>query len=170
MASSVKHPFATFPVLSSEHLTLRRIVPADAPAVREVSFYDGVAAATDEEAIAIMDRIERDYARGDSVHWGVCLRGADEVLGTCGFYRGYPNDVGEVGYILREAYRGRGLMTAALRLVLAFGLEEMRLDGIVAYTDPSNAASIAVLTRSGFHEVPSGRDESKFSFATTGPS
>lgn len=162
MTSPVKHSFATFPALSSEQLTLRRVVPADAPDIREISFYDGVAATTDEEAIAILEHIERDYQRGDSLHWGICLRDADEVVGTCGFYRGYPDNVGEIGYILREAYRGRGLMTAAIRLVLAFGLDEMRLDGIVAYTDRSNEASHAVLTRSGFQEVPSDREQSKF--------
>lgn len=56
-------------------------------------------------------------------------------------------------------------MTAALRLVLAFGLEEMGLAGIVAYTDPTNAASIAVLKRSGFREVPSDREASMFSLS-----
>lgn len=160
---SAKHPFATFPVLSSGGLILRRVVPSDAPAVREISFYDGVAATTEDEAVAMLERIERDYAEGDSVHWGICLRGSDEVVGTCGFYRGYPGNVGEIGYLLREAYRGRGVMTAALRQVIAFGLEEMRLDGIVARTEPSNAASIGVLERLGFREVRSDPEELTFS-------
>lgn len=159
----MKHRFASFPVLSSRELNLRRLVAGDAATVREISFYDGVGAATEREASEIMERIEQDYDRGDSVHWGICLRGDDEVLGTCGFYRGYPANVGEIGYILREPYRGRGIMTAALRLVLPFGLYEMGLAGVVAYADPANAASIGVLTRSGFAEVSRDSEGSKYS-------
>jgi ribosomal-protein-alanine N-acetyltransferase len=167
----VKHPFVTFPVLSHEGLILRRVVPSDAPTIQEISYYDGVPAATPEEAVVMLQQIEQDYARGDSVHWGICRRGVDEVVGTCGFYRGYPGNVGEIGYVLREEYRGRGIMTAALRRVIAFGFEEIRLHGIDAYTDPANAASIGVLKRLGFGEVPSAEGELKFSLrhASDGP-
>ena len=116
----IKHAFVTFPLLSNEGLILRRVVRSDASAIQEISYYDGVAAATAEEAAVMLEQIERDYVQGDSVHWGICVRGSDVVVGTCGFYRGYPGNVGEIGYILREAYRGRGIMTAALRQVVAF--------------------------------------------------
>lgn len=158
-----KHSFVTFPVLSNERLTLRRVVPSDASAIQEISYYDGVAAATAEEAAVMLEQIERDYAQGDSVHWGICVGDANEVVGTCGYYRGYPGNVGEIGYVLREAYRGRGIMTAALRQVIDFGLDEMRLDGVVAYTDPANTASIGVLERLGFSKVPYEGEELKFS-------
>jgi ribosomal-protein-alanine N-acetyltransferase len=153
----------TFPQLSDGDLILRRVVPSDASAIQEISYYDGIAAATSDEAVGMLEQIEKDYARGDSIHWGICVRGSDEVVGTCGFYRGYPGNIGEVGYILREAYRGRGIMTAALRQVIAFGLEELALDGIIAFTDPSNVASIGVLQRLGMREVPSDGEELKFS-------
>lgn len=161
--AAAQHPFATFPVLSDERLVLRRVVPSDAATIQEISFYDGVAAANVEQAAEMLEKIERDYARGDSVHWGICLRGSDEVVGTCGFYRGYVGNVGEIGYVLREAYRGRGIMTAALRQVIAFGLEEICLDSISAFTDATNAASINVLKRLGFAEVASAQEELKFS-------
>lgn len=152
-----------FPLLSNDRLLLRRVVPGDVSAIREISVYDGVWAESDPEAVEILARIERDYRRGESIHWGICLPGSDEVVGTCGFYRGFAGKVGEVGYILRPAFRGRGIMTAALELVTAYGLNELRLDEIVAYADPSNEPSIAVLLRLGFRGVPSGRDELKFS-------
>lgn len=158
----MKHSFLTFPRLSNVDLILRRVVPSDASAVQEISYYDGVAAATVEEAAVMLEQIERDYDQGDSVHWGICVRGSDEVLGTCGFYRGYPDNVGEIGYILRVAYRGRGIMTAALRQVVAFGLNEMHLAGVVAYTDPTNAASVGVLKRLGFREEPTAGEELRF--------
>ncbi len=149
------HPaFSAFPTLTSDHVTLRALTLDDVPFVREISFYDGVAATTDEAAAGMLQRIEADMARGTSLHWGICLTGSDEVVGTCGFYRGFANDVGEIGYVLREAYRGRGIATDALRLVVAFGLDAMGLRAVVAYTSPKNQASRAVLARLGFRPVP----------------
>lgn len=152
---AVRHRFDAFPVLSNDRLLLRRVVASDAAVVREISFYDVVPATSDREATAMLERIDRDYRRGESVHWGICMRGSAEVVGVCGFYRGYPDDVGEVGYALRKAYRGRGIMTSALRLVVAFGLEDMKLAGIVAYAEPANVASAGVLERSGFERATS---------------
>ena len=159
----VRHYFDAFPELSSEDLILRRITPDDAPTIREISFYDGVPAASEQEVLLILERIEQDYAQGDTVHWGICLQGVDEVVGTCGFYRGYPDNVGEIGYVLKEAYRGRGNMTKALRRVITFGLEEMALAGVVAYTDAANLASRGVLNRLGFREISSSQERLKFS-------
>ena len=147
-------PFTTVPVLTNDHVTLRALTLDDMPFVREISFYDSVAATTDEEAAGMLQRIQGDVARGTSLHWGICLAGSDAVVGTCGFYRGFANGVGEIGYVLREAYRGRGIATAALRLVVAFGLDVMRLRSVVAYTSPKNEASRAVLARLGFRQVP----------------
>lgn len=39
--------------------------------------------------------------------------------GTSGFYRGFSNGTGEIGYVLREPFPGRGIMTDAVRLVIA---------------------------------------------------
>lgn len=156
-------PFATFPLLSNERLHLRRVVPSDVAVIQEITYYDGVASTSLSEALAMMEQIEQDSAKGDTVHWGICVKGSDEVVGTCGFYRGFAGNAGEIGYILRARYRGRGIMTSALSPVIAFGLKEMALNVIHAYTDPSNTASIGVLERLGFHQVPAARAELKFS-------
>lgn len=135
-------------------MVLRRVLPEDAPDVREISFYDGVPAADDDQARAMLARIDGDMAAGVGLHWGIAPVGASRLAGTVGFYRGYPDNVGEVGYALCAAYRGRGLMTEAVRLAVAFGFERLRLAAVVAYTAPDNLASQAVLARVGFVAVP----------------
>lgn len=152
---SATRRFESFPVLSGGRSVLRRVVHADVPDVREITFYDGVAAEDDARAGAIVAAIDADYERGESVHWGICPRPSDRVVGTVGFYRGYPGDVGEIGYVLRPDHRGRGLMAEAVRLAATFGREKMGLAAIVAYVEPGNHASVAVLRRAGFAEVPS---------------
>lgn len=145
----------TVPELANDRVRLRAVVAADAPSIVEISFYDGVAAASETDALTMLAWIEADRARGESLHWGICLAGGDEVVGTIGFYRGFGGDVGEVGYVLRPAVRGRGIMTRALELVVHDGLSRLGLSAVVARTDPTNQPSIALLRRAGFREVPS---------------
>lgn len=139
------------PRLENEGVYLRQLTPSDVADIREISFYDGHAAESAEEALAMLERIGEDVARGESVHWGVFLQGTDACVGTCGFYRGFVGGTGEIGYVMRERFRGRGIMTTAVTLVVAHGFGVLGLDRIVADVAPDNAASIRLLERLGFH-------------------
>lgn len=125
---------------------------ARSAAGREFTVYDGIPAVTDEAAVNILRRIELDQQRGEAIHWGICPTGGGRIVGTCGYYRGFDDHVGEIGYVLGERSRGRGFMTESVRLIVAFGFDVMKLSKVVAYTDPGNVPSIAVLRRSGFTE------------------
>ena len=57
---------------------------------------------------------------------------------------------GQIGYELHPDYWGKGLMTEAVRAVVACGHETFRLNRIDAWTMPGNAASDRVLEKSGF--------------------
>lgn len=134
-------------------MTLRKALISDASDAREFTVYDGVPVATDEEAVAVLRRIEDDQERGEAIHWGICPAGWERVVGTCGYYRGFADQVGEIGYILGDRYRGRGYMAESVRLAVGFGFEVMELATVVAYTDATNLPSMAVLRRCGFTEV-----------------
>lgn len=103
-----------------------------------------------------------DFARGETVHWGICGRDGREILGTCGYYRGFADNTGEIGYILSDAHRGQGIMTEAVRLVVEFGFRVMKLSRIIAITDPEKAGSIAVLERAGFQRLTVKPGEVRF--------
>lgn len=141
-------------MLESRRLRLRKVLVADAGSITDLCFYDGVAASNEQEAAVVLERIERDYLRGESLHWGICLEGGEGIVGTCGFYRGFEDNTGEVGYVLQAGSRGQGIMTEALELVVSFGFEALGLDRIVAHTSHGNERSIAVLRRVGFDPVP----------------
>jgi hypothetical protein len=55
-----------------------------------------------------------------------------------------------IGYELHPELLGQGLMTEAVRAVVACGHETFRLNRIDAWTMPGNAASDRVLEKSGF--------------------
>jgi RimJ/RimL family protein N-acetyltransferase len=59
--------------------------------------------------------------------------------------------VGELGYLLAPEARGRGVMSAAVRLLVSWGFgAPMRLARVQAMTHPANARSAALLERLGF--------------------
>ncbi len=58
-----------------------------------------------------------------------------------------------VGYMVDTAVRGRGVATAALRLVVAHAFDQLRLHRLDAGAMPSNVASQRVLEKAGFARV-----------------
>lgn len=138
------------PRLDHPRVYLRPLTPVDIPEIHEITYYDGRAAASTDEALAMLQRIGQDVARGESLHWGVFLNDTDVCVGTCGFYRGFADRTGEIGYVLHERYRGTGLMTAAVTRMIAYGFGALGLDRIVADVAPDNAPSIRLLERLGF--------------------
>jgi [ribosomal protein S5]-alanine N-acetyltransferase len=138
------------PVVECGRVRLRAVSGLDAAALLKVSFYDGVAARDEAHAREQLARIAGDQARGESVHWGIEDIASGALVGTVGYYRGFEQREGEVGYVLLLPWRGKGLMREALRCALAFGLDELGLRCVRARTAVTNAASIAVLARCGF--------------------
>jgi RimJ/RimL family protein N-acetyltransferase len=92
-----------------------------------------------------------EQAAGRGAYFVVECAGA--LAGACDIRLPDREDprIGEVGYLLAAAFRGRGVMTRALRLMVSWGLlGPLRLERVQALTHPSNAASAALLARLGF--------------------
>ncbi|CAN5604273.1 hypothetical protein BH11ACT8_BH11ACT8_12070 [soil metagenome] len=114
-------------------------------------------------------RWHRDYPRQDDVDaasmvgdgrstWGARHVVADlQAIGSIGFF-GPPQDGEvEVGYGLVPEARGRGLVTEALRALLA----DTDLLGVRvrASVEPSNAAGLRVLATTGFTELRGSNED-----------
>ena len=143
------------PTLTTENYILRNLTEADAANVISITFYEGQAATSVEETINIIRIVEQEQQKGNTLHWGIAERTTDKVIGGCGFYRGFLNKTGEVGYIIHKDHRGKGIMTEVLPVVLKFGFEFLYLEKIKAYTQKDNIASIALLLNNGFIKVKS---------------
>lgn len=78
----------------------------------------------------------------------------DALIGGIGLsnVRRGVSETSSLGYWVGEPYARRGLMTAALPLVLDFSFDRLRLHRLEAACLPSNAASRALLTRIGFQQ------------------
>ncbi len=143
-------PFDIFPELQDERILLREAREEDISSLLEILTYDGKSAQTPEEGRNNFTRIHQNYLNGETVNWVIEQKETKEPVGFVGYYRGFENSTGELGCILKAEFRGKGLMSPALRIAASFGINEMNLDHVIALTKPENEKAIALLNRNGF--------------------
>jgi [ribosomal protein S5]-alanine N-acetyltransferase len=146
-------PYHDFPNLNNEKVSLRQILDSDVSQLIEISFYDSIQASSLAEAVSMNMKINDDYLNGNSIHWGIIDNHSQQIVGTCGYYRGFENAEGELGCVLLPQFSGRGFMTSAMRLAMDFGIEYMGLIRIKAVTGVQNMSAIRLLERLNFRKV-----------------
>ena len=148
-------PYSQFPVINGDRISLRQIKDSDINDIIDISFYDGKQASSYDEAKVMQDNINTDYTQGNSVHWAIVDNDTSNIVGTCGYYRGFDFDTGELGCVLLPPYRGKGYMTSALEMAIYFGKKDMGLTKIIAITTPQNTKAIMLLDRLDFKLISS---------------
>ena len=108
----------------------------------------------------ILNWMSRRFVAGRGCAWLIEEREAGSPLGAIRINRmDRAWRCGEIGYESHPDFWGRGLMTEAVRAVVACAHGRFELNRIEAWTLPSNDASDRVLTKAGF--VYEGRAQTK---------
>ena len=150
--------FQPFPTLQTARLHLRELTPEDANELfflrsdaQVLRYLDKHPAKSVEEAIAFIDTINKEQLNGDTVMWGIALNESPVLIGTIGYWRMQKEHYrAEIGYVLHPAHQGKGIMDEAMKAVLQYGFEKMKLHSVEANTNPANAASQKLLEKNGF--------------------
>lgn len=140
----------SYPTIKNDKVLLRPITAKDIPAIVSICFYDALQAKTIEEANAMQIQIEQDIGDGNSIHWGIISNVTNEIVGTCGYYRGLEKGEGELGCVLLPQFYGNGFMTEAMKLAIDYGLNKMGLKRIWAVTTNENLKAVKLLERLNF--------------------
>ncbi len=159
-----KPPYESFPVLSGEKIMLRQIDPAEIIEIVDISFYNAKKASTESEALQMLEKINQDYLKSESIHWGIVFKSTNKIMGSCGFYRGFDNACGELGCVLLPAYQGNGFMTNALQLSIRFGIQNIGLKKIIAITSRDNIKAQHLFERLGFIKNDGAAEEITYEF------
>ncbi|WP_274366290.1 GNAT family N-acetyltransferase [Paenibacillus thermotolerans] len=126
----------------------------------------------DEEVVKFMDiepckdlqeaeEIIRYHLEDAGCRWGLFDKSAGKLIGTCGFHylrKSEDGFVAEIGFDLAKRYWGKGIMSEAMKAVVAFGFADMGLNTIDATVEPDNERSIALLKKLGFERDSELRD------------
>jgi ribosomal-protein-alanine N-acetyltransferase len=146
-------PYDNFPCITNNKISLRQVKVSEINDIIEVSFYNSIQAKTLQQAIEMQSKINKDYLTGNSIHWGIADKLTDDIVGTCGYYRGLDKGEGELGCVLLPRYRGQGYMTSAMLLAIEFGLTHIGLKRIWAITTKQNEKAIKLIEKLNFIKV-----------------
>jgi len=145
--------------IEGERIRLRRLKPSDAKDV-----YENV---KDEEVIRWLVNVPYPYPFDEAVKFirrtryrlrkrigfafGIVLKETNRVIGVVDLFNiDWDSGNAEVGYWIGTRYRNLGLMTEALRLMLKFAFEGLKLQRVSAKVFEENPASKRVLEKNGF--------------------
>lgn len=97
-------------------------------------------------------RYQRDVRDDTGAPFFIFRTGDDRLVGglTLTAIRRGVSQTCSLGYWMGERHAGKGLMSDAVRTVLAHAFDELRLHRIEAASMPSNTRSIALLEKVGF--------------------
>ncbi len=150
--------FNPFPLLTTSRLVLRQITHKDATALFELradekvmEYIDKPRATEIGDAIALIEKVMDALTYNEGITWAICTADDLTMIGTIGFWRFRKEHYrAEIGYLLKPAYHGKGIMFEALQAVITFGFETLHLHSIEAIVNPANKSSIGILEKNGF--------------------
>lgn len=157
----IKEVFTNIPVIETERLVLRKIVPEDAD---DMFLYSSRADVTEyltwsphktpEEAHRYTRLLQKKYAAGAFWDFGIVEKASGKLIGTAGF-TSFETDTNtaEIGYVVSPLYCGKGYATEAATAVMKFGFAVFDLDKICARHIDGNDASASVMKKLGMSFV-----------------
>ena len=145
------------PAMVTPRLTLRPVRMSDAQDIFEYSKDPEVARHVLWDAHRSIHQTRgyiryllKQYRNGQPCSLVIELTQEKKVIGTIGFmWLQRENRSAEVGYSLSRPYWNQGLMTEALRAIIAFGFDKLNLNRIEAQCESDNPASGRVMTHVG---------------------
>lgn len=148
----------TFPVLETERLILREVIPGDAASVLtylsdiEVMKYYGMEPfLSEDDAIEEIQWYKEILEKNTGIRWGITLKENDKVIGSCGFLNmSTKHSRAEVGAELSKDYWRKGIMSEALSAIIPYGFNHLNLMRIQALIEPPNIPSIKLFESIGF--------------------
>lgn len=146
-----------FPRLESERLLFRKITDEDAQDIYE---YAQVKEVTDfvpwyphqsvQDSMEFIKFTEEKYSSDNWIVLGIELKENHKLIGTIDI-RSWDsvNNCADVGYVVSKNYWGRGIMTEALRRVIKFCFDELKLNRVEAHCEEENTGSWKVMEKCG---------------------
>lgn len=150
--------FIPFPRLKTERLILRQLDIQDENEIfqlrsddRVQEFLDRPKANTIEDAKRFIEKINKGINNNEWLFWAITLKNNNKLLGTiCLWNLLLEKNSAEIGYELLPDCQGKGIMQEAIKEIVHYGFEKLKLDIIDAYMHPRNIKSIKIAERNGF--------------------
>jgi len=151
--------FTDFPIITTERLVLREMSPQDVNALLKhfgnaevVRFIDMQPIRTIKQANEWLKWMGGLYAAADGLRWGVTLRDGT-FIGSAGLHRwNREAHYATIGCDIAYQYWGAGYGQEAMRDMIEFGWEHMKLNRIEADIVQGNMRSLHIMEKLGFRK------------------
>lgn len=145
------------PALWTERLVLRSLRQSDYSTLSElfsdpqvIRYVNRGSQPTPIRARRLLNQIRSSSAKLDSLHYGICWRGKEQVIGITSFQHwNDQNGTAQIGYILNRSCWGMGVATEAVQRLLQFGFVDLHLWRVEARCYEANVSSERVLSKIG---------------------
>jgi ribosomal-protein-alanine N-acetyltransferase len=149
----------TFPILTTERLTLRQLSDND---VQEIfllrsdtlinKYLDRQTSKTLKDALEFIEKIKNNSLS----YWAIAQKGNEKLIGTiCLFEVSEELKKCEIGYELLTEYQGKGIMREAAKKIIEYSIQTLGLKTIDAYTHKDNQSSTNLLKELKFKSTNS---------------
>jgi len=159
--------FTPFPELNTERLFMRQLVDGDKKELFFIrsdpqinNYIDRPRPSNIEDVNKFISMINRGIKKNEWIYWVITLKNDCNLIGTiCLWNINKSNSTGEIGYELHPEYQGIGIMNEAIKCILDFGFNIIKLKRIDAYTHKDNLASTKLLQKHNFHLISDRKDD-----------
>ena len=150
--------FTSFPILTTESLTLRQVLLKDAQAVFalrsdiEINKYlDRQPNKTLEGAKIFIDIVTENIKKNESIYWAITWTESETFVGAICLF-GFSDQAGkcEIGYELLGTFQGKGIMKEATSKVIEYAVQILKVQTIEAFTHKNNLRSTTLFEKLGF--------------------
>ncbi len=147
-----------FSNLTTERLFLRELQLEDAEEIFRLRADEKVNALIDRQTASSIDDAKEFIQKilllsenSEAVMWAITLIDETKLIGTIVYWHiEWENNKAEIGYEMLPEYQGKGMMTEALKKVIAFGFTELGFKTITADPKAINLRSVKLLEKLGF--------------------
>lgn len=151
----------TFPILTTERLTLRQPSESDVQEIFSlrsdvsVNKYLGRSLTeTTDEAAAFIQKVNEGFNNNTGLYWGITKSDTKKLVGTiCLFNFSDELKTCEIGYELLPEYQRQGIMNEALKKIIDFTFQNLEMEAIEAFTHKDNLSSTQLLEKFHFEKT-----------------
>lgn len=157
----IKSPYDHFPHITSDEITLRKIIPSDIDSLFEIYsneklyLHSPVMLKKNKETVANMiGHFERDFNKKKTIFLGITQNAnPDCIVGIAEMFD-YDSNVSSItiGYRLNDRFWGKGIATKTVKAMTDYLIKDIGINRIQAFVMPENVKSLNVLKRNNYVE------------------
>lgn len=103
------------------------------------------------EGTYVQEQVEGILMKNEQTqeHYSIVLKDSNKVIGKISFHKWFMKETYEIGWIMNKEFTNNGYMTEAVKKVIEYGFDTLKLHRIVATCQPENIPSKRICEKIG---------------------